>query len=263
MNTIRACWKLTRVALHILRGLITVSIVFPRLSQPQRQAKIMAWAQEMIAVLAIDFEVIGKPPMQGPVLLVANHVSWLDITVLLASCPCRFVSKAEIGRWPLLGTLTRAAGTLFITRESKRDALRVVHQMAEALQPGVDTVLAIFPEGTTSNGLQVLPFHANLFQAAISANAPVQPLALRFEDAATRQISLAPCYIDDDTFLGSIWRTLKAPRQRVLLRFGEPQHAKGRARQVWAADVRAEVEQLLKPRNGLDGVLGCEPEVAI
>jgi 1-acyl-sn-glycerol-3-phosphate acyltransferase len=206
----------------------------------------MAWAQEMIALLAIDFEVVGNPPGHGPLLLVANHVSWLDIVVVLASCPCHFVSKAEISRWPVVGTLARAVGTLFITRESKRDALRVVHQMAEKLQPGSDAILAIFPEGTTSNGLQVLPFHANLFQAAISANAPVQPLALRFEDAATGQISLVACYIDDDTFVGSVWRTLKASRQRVVLNFGMPQLAEGRHRQVWAADARGEVTQLLQ-----------------
>jgi 1-acyl-sn-glycerol-3-phosphate acyltransferase len=247
MNTLRACWKLTRVALHIGVGVFTVSLVFPRLTVQKRQARIRAWAQDVIGLLAIDFEAIGEPPTHGPLLLVANHVSWLDIVVLLASCPCRFVSKAEIGRWPLLGTLTRAADTLFITRESKRDALRVVHQMAEALQPGSDTVLAIFPEGTTSNGLQVLPFHANLFQAALSANAPVQPLALRFEDAATGQISLAASYIDDDTFVGSIWRTLKAPRLRVVLNFGVPQLGEGRHRQVWAVDVRGEVARLLKP----------------
>jgi 1-acyl-sn-glycerol-3-phosphate acyltransferase len=246
MNTLRACWKLARVALHIGVGIFTVSLVFPRLSTLKRQARIMAWAQEMIALLAIDFEVVGNPPDHGPLLLVANHVSWLDIVVLLASCPCHFVSKAEISRWPVVGTLARAVGTLFITRESKRDALRVVHQMAEKLQPGSDAILAIFPEGTTSNGLQVLPFHANLFQAAISANAPVQPLALRFEDAITGRISLASCYIDDDTLVGSIWRTLKAPRQQVVLHFGLTQHCTGLHRQDWAAEARAEVIRLLE-----------------
>jgi 1-acyl-sn-glycerol-3-phosphate acyltransferase len=135
---------------------------------------------------------------------------------------------------------------LFITRCSRRDALRVVHQMVEKLHVDSNMVLAIFPEGTTSNGQQVLPFHANLFQAAISANAPVQPVALRFEYVANNQPSLAPCYIDDDTLLGSVWRTLSAPRQRVVLNFGTPQHCGDRNRQTWALDARAAVEGLLR-----------------
>lgn len=246
MNTLRACWKLTRVAIHIAAGLGTVTFVFPRLNQTQKQERIQAWAHTLLAKIAIHLIVNGKPPEQGPVLLAANHISWLDIVVMLASCPCRFVSKAEVGQWPVVGTLTRAAGTLFITRSSRRDALRVVHQMVEKLHVDSNVVLAIFPEGTTSNGQQVLPFHANLFQAAISANAPVQPVALRFEYAASNQPSQAPCYIDDDTLLGSVWRTLSAPRQRVVLNFGQLQHCEGRNRQTWALHAQAEVTRLLK-----------------
>ncbi len=246
MNTLRACWKLTRVAVHIAAGLGTITLVFPRLNQTQKEVKIQAWAHTLLAKIAINLVVNGKPPVQGPVLLAANHISWLDIVVMLAACPCRFVSKAEVGQWPVIGTLTRAAGTLFITRSSRRDALRVVHQMVEKLQTDNRVVLAIFPEGTTSNGQQVLPFHANLFQAAISSNAPVQPVALRFEYAVSNQPSLAPCYIDDDTLLGSVWRTLTAPRQRVVLNFGQPQHCEGRNRQTWARDAQTEVLRLLK-----------------
>lgn len=246
MNTLRACWKLTRVAIHIAAGLGTVTLIFPRLNQAKKEERIQAWAHALLAKIAIDLVVFGKPPLQGPVLLAANHISWLDIVVMLAACPCRFVSKAEVGQWPVVGTLTRAAGTLFITRSSRRDALRVVHQMVEKLQADSNVALAIFPEGTTSNGLQVLPFHANLFQAAISANAPVQPVALRFEYTANNQPSLAPCYIDDDTLLGSVWRTLAAPRQRVVLNFGQPQHCEGRNRQAWAQHAQTEVTRLLK-----------------
>lgn len=246
MNTLRACWKLTRVAIHIAAGLGTVTLVFPRLNQAQKEERIQAWAHALLTKIAIHLVVNGKPPAQGPVLLAANHISWLDIVVMLASCPCRFVSKAEVGQWPVVGTLTRAAGTLFITRSSRRDALRVVHQMVEKLHVDSNVVLAIFPEGTTSNGQQVLPFHANLFQAAISANAPVQPVALRFEYVASNQPSLAPCYIDDDTLVGSVWRTLSAPRQRVVLKFGDPQHCEGRNRQTWALDARTAVEDLLR-----------------
>ena len=238
--------RLTRVGLHLVRGLWVVNRHFPKWHPHQRSERIQTWAQASLALLRIDLKVNGTPPTKGPLLLVANHVSWLDIVVLLASCHCRFVSKSEIGQWPVVGTLTRAAGTLFITRSSRRDALRVVHQMAENLHADSGMVLAIFPEGTTSNGLQVLPFHANLFQAAISADAPVQTVALRFEDAASGQPSTAACYIDDDTFLGSVWRTLRAPQQRVVLSFGSTQHCAGRNRQAWAADARTEVTALLK-----------------
>lgn len=246
MSTLHACWKLTRVAVHIAAGLGTITLVFPKLNQTQKEKRIQAWAHMLLTKIAINLVVNGKPPVQGPVLLAANHISWLDIVVMLAACPCRFVSKAEVGQWPVVGALTRAAGTLFITRSSRRDALRVVHQMIEKLHIDSNVVLAIFPEGTTSNGQQVLPFHANLFQAAILANAPVQPVALRFEYAADNQPSLAPCYIDDDTLLGSVWRTLAAPRQRVVLNFGQTQHCEGRDRRTWALDTRTAVEGLLR-----------------
>jgi 1-acyl-sn-glycerol-3-phosphate acyltransferase len=125
--------------------------------------------------------IAARRPVNGPVLLVANHISWLDIVVLHAARHCRFVSKAMCKRWPLIGTLATGAGTLYIERESRRDAMRVVHHMADALQAG--DILAVFPEGTTSDGISLLPFHANLIQAAVSAGAPVQPVALRFIDA--------------------------------------------------------------------------------
>jgi 1-acyl-sn-glycerol-3-phosphate acyltransferase len=107
----------------------------------------------------------------------------------------------------VVSTLANAADTLYITRESRRDAMRVVHQMAQCLRDG--DVLAIFPEGTTGDGSTLLPFHANLLQAAISANAPVQPVALQFADATTGCISFAPCYVEM-TRCGSLWRTLCA-----------------------------------------------------
>jgi len=179
-------------------------------------------------------------------LLAANHISWLDVYVILATCPCRFVAKSEVRQWPLVGRLAAATGTLFISRQSPRDAVRVVHQMTEHLQTG--HTLAIFPEGTTSNGLQLLPFHANLFQAAISANAPVQPVAMQFSDEATGQPSMAPIYIDQDTLLGSIWRTLKAPPLRATLTFGTRQLPLGRDRRELATDVRAAVDGLRRTR---------------
>ncbi|MBA3593710.1 MAG: 1-acyl-sn-glycerol-3-phosphate acyltransferase [Polaromonas sp.] len=221
----------------------TIVFRFPRLTQLEKEARVHAWAQAMLRGVGIELALQGRPVPEGPALLVANHLSWLDIVVLHASRYCRFVSKADIKHWPLVGTLASGAGTLYIERESRRDAHRVVHHMVERLQLG--EVLAVFPEGTTGDGTSMKPFHANLLQAAISADAPVQPLALRFVDADTGQTSFAPRYIDDDSIFVSIWETLCVTHLRAEVTVGEPQRADGRDRRAWAADLQTEVARLL------------------
>ena len=242
MKSLAAGWKLLRALWHAVAGWLTIVLVFPRLLPDQRNIRVQVWARQMLAVLGIDLHTRGTPPAHGPMLLVANHISWLDILVMHAARHCRFVSKSEVRHWPLIGTLSTGAGTLYIERASRRDAMRVVHQMADALKAG--DILAVFPEGTTSDGISLLPFHANLIQAAISAGAPVQPVALSFIDVVTGQPSLAPCYINDDTLFGSIWRSLTAPRIAAVVTYGEPQPAEGRERRAWATALRTEVMRL-------------------
>jgi 1-acyl-sn-glycerol-3-phosphate acyltransferase len=242
LNRTRAVGRLLRVVLHILGGVWTIYTVVPRMSTTQRHARVQAWSLEMLECLAIQLVVKGSPSVHGPMLLVANHISWVDIAVMHATRHCRFVSKDEVARWPVVSTLASAADTLYITRESRRDAMRVVHQMAQCLRDG--DVLAIFPEGTTGDGSTLLPFHANLLQAAISANAPVQPVALQFVDAATGETSFAPCYVGDDTLWQSLWRTLCADNVMAVVRFGTPELARGRDRRAWAADLRDTISAL-------------------
>jgi 1-acyl-sn-glycerol-3-phosphate acyltransferase len=169
-------------------------------------------------------------------LLVSNHISWLDIMALHAVCHCRFVSKADVKRWPLIGTLATGGGTLYVERESRRDAMRIVHRMAQALQDG--DILAVFPEGTTGDGTSVLPFHSNLIQAAIWADAPVQPVALQFVDGRSGTARPDVRYMGDDSLVGSIWRTLCAQDLSAVLEFGSPQRADGRDRRAWAQELR-------------------------
>lgn len=240
----RAVWRLARCLGHIAAGIWTIWTLFPRLEQPAKEARVQIWAQAMLSKAGIQLLVRGTPAADGPVLLVANHLSWLDIVVLHASRYCRFVSKSDIKRWPLVATLAGGAGTLYIERESRRDAHRVVHHMAERLTLG--DVLAVFPEGTTGDGTTLKPFHANLLQAAIATDVPVQPVALRFVDADTGQTSFAPRYIDDDSIFVSIWETLNVGHLRAELVFGEPQRCQGRDRRTWAADLQREVERLLR-----------------
>ncbi|WP_298429599.1 lysophospholipid acyltransferase family protein [Ottowia sp.] len=243
MNSLRALRLLLRGGAHMARGWWTIRTRFPALTQREREARVQAWAAEFLRLWGIGLEVHGTPPAHGPLLLVANHISWLDILVLHAAGFCRFVSKAQVRHWPLIGPLASGAGTLYIERESRRDAMRVVHHMAESLGRG--EVLAVFPEGTTSDGSGVLPFHANLLQAAISAGAPAQPVALRFVDAVTRAPSLAPIYIGDDSLVASVWRTLTARGVTAVVRYGAPQAADGRGRREWSADLRQAVGELM------------------
>jgi len=242
LNRLGAIVKLARALLHILIGFVTILLVFPRISSEQRQLRTQAWSLVMLRCIRIELIVKGNPALNGPLLLVANHMSWLDITALHAARFCRFVSKADIQKWPFIGLLATGIGTLFIERESRRDAMRVVHHMTASLQAG--DVLGVFPEGTTTDGSGLLPFHANLFQAAIVANAPIQPVALQFIDTRTGQRSAAPCYVGDDTLAQSVWRTLTTPNIAVVIHFGEPQLADGRDRRAWAAALQQAVADL-------------------
>ena len=234
-----ALWRLLRGTNHVLRGLWIIRREFDRLTSSQRDLVVREWSRQMLRIMGVTLVVRGTPPARGPVLLVANHISWLDILVMDAAHPARFVSKADVKRWPVLGALITGAGTLYIERESRRDAMRVVHQMAAALL-GDDT-LAVFPEGTTGDGGELLPFHANLIQAAISAEAPALPVALQYLDGVSGERSDAPLFVGETTLLQSVWRTLRADGLQACVHFGEPQTADQRERRTWAADLQQAV----------------------
>lgn len=242
MKLLRVASRLLGALGHALAGLWTIVFRFPRLSAEARSQRVQAWASQMLRILGVELRVEGTPPVAGPVLLVANHISWLDILVMHAARHCRFVSKSDVRHWPLIGRLATGAGTLYIERESRRDALRVVHHMAESLRAG--DIVAVFPEGTTGDGRDMLPFHANLIQSALSAGAPVQPVALCFVDAASGAISFAPSYVGDETLLGSLWRTLSAPPIAAVVRFGVPQQAEGRDRRAWSQALREVIDAM-------------------
>lgn len=242
MKSLRVIWKMLRGLGHVIRGMWWVHAHFPRLSPEQREMRVQVWSLQCLALWSVHVKVIGQPVLAGPALLVSNHISWLDILVIHAARHCRFVSKSELRDWPLLGKLATGAGTLYIERARRKDALRMVKDMADAMRAG--DVVAVFPEGTTSDGRDLLPFHANLIEAAILAEAPVQPMSLKFVDAQSGEPSFAPCYIGDDTLIGSIWRTLTAPPILAVVHFGEPQPAQGRDRRAWAKDLRQDILQL-------------------
>jgi 1-acyl-sn-glycerol-3-phosphate acyltransferase len=155
----------------------------------------------------------------------------------------RFVSKADVKAWPLISHLVAAGGTLYLERERKRDALRVVHVMAEALSAG-ETV-AVFPEGTTSDGRELLPFHANLLQAAIATASPVQPVALRYSDR-TESVSAAVEFVGETTLLQSLWRVAHGDGVVAHVTIVEPRQTANADRRSLAQMLRDDIASTLK-----------------
>src|SRR5688572_26636898 len=244
MTVVVTCWAALRLWMQLLRYVVQVVLVFPWLTQAARHRQVQAWAHTLLKRLDVQLTVIGTPPLQGPLLLVSNHISWVDILALHAACQCRLVAKADVKRWPVIGTLATGGGALYVRRESRRDAMRVVDRMTQALHDG--DILAVFPEGTTGDGDSVLPFHANLIQAAISADSPVQPVAIQFVDAKTGTPSQAVDYMGDESLVSSIWRTLSARNLCAVVAFGIVERANGRDRRTWAQDLRSEIIAMRK-----------------
>jgi 1-acyl-sn-glycerol-3-phosphate acyltransferase len=229
--------------LHVLLGALICATVFPFITPARRMHIVGWWSARMLAVLGIRLVRDGRIGA-GPLLLVANHISWLDILAINAVQPARFVAKADVRHWPLLGWLVACGGTLFIERERKRDALRVVHQVAAALRAG--EILAVFPEGTTSDGHGVLPFHANLLQAAVATHAPVLALALRYSDRNS-PVSAAAAYVGDMHLLASIWSTAMAQGLQVSVRLATPRATPaGTDRRALAEALHHEILALLE-----------------
>jgi 1-acyl-sn-glycerol-3-phosphate acyltransferase len=185
---------------------------------PERHA---AWSHSsallVIKLLGIRLKVTDQPPRQG--LVVSNHLGYLDILAYYAAMPSFLVSKAEIGRWPFFGTLARAAGTLFIDRANRASAQAVSAQIGERLQGGIPVLF--FPEGTSTDGSQVLRFHSRLFEPAIATGTPITAAAIRYFPANGAP-ERALCWFGDDLFLPHILRTLAAPDCSVRVHFGEP-----------------------------------------
>lgn len=218
-------FKLLRIALQLLEGLLTCALVFPFVGEAGRARLIRRWSVKLLRLCQVEVELLDRAAGASPshALIVANHVSWLDIFVINVWHPCRFVAKADIRDWPLLGWLCDKAGTIFIERGSLRAVRRIYEGLVHRLHAGER--VAFFPEGTTSVQGTVLPFHSNLFESAVEAGVPVQPFAVRYlcVDAApghfgeARRFHPSVTFIDDMTFVESLIAILKGGRIRAEL----------------------------------------------
>jgi 1-acyl-sn-glycerol-3-phosphate acyltransferase len=245
----RALWRLARITLRIAAGLVLVTWHLPRLAPAGRDRVVQRWCKGVLQTLGVRAHLHGGPPAPG--LLVANHVSWLDVIALLASVPhARFVCKSEVASWPLIGRLVAGAGTIFIRRGDARALRATVDEIAATLAGG--GVVALFPEGTTSDGCDLLPFRAGPFEAAVRAGAPVLPLALRYHGPAASPAP-DPVYVGDTTFAASLWRVAAAPGLAVELRLLPGQARQGLERRDLAQAAWRSIRSALAAMNGAPG----------
>ncbi len=209
-------WRITRASIHLCEGLATLAFAFPWLPRHRRQTLIRAWSGRLLRIFAVRTVMRGRLHEHGGrgLVLVANHVSWLDIFVLNAIQPARFVAKAELRRWPLIGWLIAGVGTLFIDRGSRRQIHEVNATVRAALAQG--DVVAVFPEGGIGDGLEMRPFHGSLLQPVVEGRGHVQPVAIRYCDQQGEP-TVAAAYVDELSFVASVWRIAGEPMLRVEL----------------------------------------------
>jgi len=214
-DILQALLRAVRLAYHLLYALL-VAMIYPLLTLPARQFIMRRWSRALLRILQVHLETGGHLPPQRKrgSLLVANHTSWLDVYALNAIQPASFVAKAEVRSWPLIGLLCRRAQTIFIERNLRRDTMRANGLIASRLAQG--ECVALFPEGTTTDGTQVRHFHSSLLQCAVDTECAVYPVAIRYHDGSGRQCNDA-AFIGDMTFMRSLVNILFSGSLHVTL----------------------------------------------
>lgn len=214
------------------------------------QALVRWWHRRLLRILNVRVVAEGAVH-DSPVLMVANHVSWLDIPCIASVADTLFVAKEDVARWPLIGALARRAGTIFLARGRTDASAHAAERMAWALLEG--RRLLLFPEATTTDGREVRAFHARLFQAAIRTRCPVQAIALSYPHA--RGTHPAAPFIGDNDLVRHLWALLGEDSLTARLHFCTPVNAAGRERRALADDTRARIRHALgfahTPANAL------------
>ena len=232
----RAAWRgillvasLVFCALRFL-GIRLLALVKGRRITARQRAEWMHYcAHVVLRAMGIHARVEGALPA-GSTLIAANHLSYLDIVIASAAVPCAFVAKQEIGSWPFFGPLSKMGGAIFVDRSSRVDAWETADAMALRLKQGVPVVL--FPEGTSTDGSEVIRFHSTLFAPAVEGRLPVVPAAVFYEmRGAGTERDL--CWFGDQTFLPHLLRVLKVDGFTAVLHFGTPEIYPDRQTAAW------------------------------
>ena len=219
--TLRRARRAAALGIEIVLCIVRFQLL--RLSGPLTLERRALWVQQtarrILRSLDIEYRVDGQPATRG--LVVCNHLSYIDILVLSAVMPCFFVAKIEIGGWPFFGKAARCGGTIFVDRSSLASAQSVAEQMTERLKLPIPVPVLLFPEGTSTDGSEVIRFHSRLIDPATSLGVPITTAAVRYavgDGTPEREL----CWYGDETFVNHLWKVLGVGGFEADLRFGEP-----------------------------------------
>lgn len=220
-STVIRYYRVMRVLLHTLLGLLIAATLFPFASNSIKAALIQWWCSKLLTAFNIHVVVEGCPPNNATknAILVANHISWSDIHALNGVIPLRFIAKSEIKNWPIFGYLVSKANTLFIDRNKRQDAKRTIDIAHNSLLNGDN--LCFFPEGTTTDGTEIKPFKSSLIQAAILAKSSIWPIAIRYPNA-DGSINTKIAYAGETTLVESMRHMLMQRAPVIVLHFLSP-----------------------------------------
>lgn len=253
---LRRIRRASLVALHVAWGVVLVALVFPFSKPAQGDRLIMAWSRRLLKVLGVQAKIDAVPSLPDGALLVCNHVSWVDVYLIHAARRVHFVSKSEVRAWPVAGWLAHKTGTLFLERGRRADTARVNAEMRALMQAGA--WVAVFPEGTTSDGRALRRFLPSLLQPAVELDCAIVPAALRYRTLAG-EYSAAPAYIDAMSLWQSFRQIVSEPGLVAELHFGEP-ILPDRHRRELAAQAEQSVASLLGLRTPDASSAGSAPK---
>ncbi|KZY62518.1 hypothetical protein A3742_04025 [Oleiphilus sp. HI0071] len=237
-----------RLGLNILGGAALIESVhqMPNLSKIYERElndyrSFRFWVRDLVKSLNVKLEVSGSPVEQGN-LCVANHVSWVDTVILNNAVPLAFVSRHDVEEWPFVGTFTRRMGSIYVDRSNKFQAYRSIPALEQRLSQGRSVI--VFPESTTTDGTELLPFYGMFIESAVRVGCYVQPIALKYTDAKGYLLREA-AYAGDDSFGETLARILKQPKVYAHVSFLDPIDARKHDRKSIAAMSRERIKLAL------------------
>ena len=234
------CYRFCRLFMHVVYAVLLVAFFYPHFSKARRALILKRWSLTLFDILNVRLKVIDDPPAAVPVnsMLAANHVSWLDVFILYTQYYARFVAKAEMRAWPVIGWLCVKVGTLFIERMKRRDTARINQRISQALRGG--DCIAVFPEGTTSDGTYLQAFHSSLLEPAVISQSTLYPVALRYSNH-NGAVNTEVAYADKTTLISSLLKILAQQEIHAELIFAKPIPAQGKNRRELARAAEAAI----------------------